>query len=72
MLRDGGGVEEWQVEQAQEALEIYYEQFRGIALDLPQASQAGRQVATPEAVVGEAPGPTPQVDDTIPTSVRIT
>jgi site-specific recombinase XerD len=28
MLRDGGGVEQWQVEQAQEALEIYYEQFR--------------------------------------------
>ena len=39
MLRDGGGVEPWQVEQAQEALEIYYEQFRGIALaGQPQAS----------------------------------
>jgi integron integrase len=51
MLRDGGGVEQWQVEQAQEALEIYYEQFRGIALDAQPK---------PNADATEPPGPSPQ------------
>ena len=54
MLRDGGGVEPWQVEQAQEALEIYYEQFRGIALE-------GQP--PPEAGAGEAPEPPPRASD---------
>ncbi len=48
ILRGQDGVEDWQVEQAQEALEIYYEQFRGIALD--------RQ-PTPEVGTAETPGP---------------
>ena len=50
MLRDGGGVEDWQVAQAREALEIYYEQFRGIAL-----AAAGHG---PERAAGES-GETP-------------
>jgi integron integrase len=57
ILRDGVGVEQWQVEQAQEALEIYYEQFRGIAL---------HGQPTPEAPAGDAPEPSPQASDLKP------
>jgi integron integrase len=45
------------VEQAQEALEIYYEQFRGIAL---------HGQPTPEAPAGDAPEPSPQASDLKP------
>lgn len=39
-LRADSAVQQWQVEQAQDALEIYYGQFRGIALG-PESDRAG-------------------------------
>lgn len=43
-LTEQGGAADWQVIQAREALEIYYEQFRGIALD-PAPGTAPRNQA---------------------------
>ena len=46
LTRDPGAVD-WQVKQAQDALEIYYEQFRGIALDASQAAEPHLQEVGP-------------------------
>ena len=43
------GVADWQVTQARDALEIYYEQFRGIALDPARSSTLKSRRATSEA-----------------------
>ena len=40
---------DWQVKQAQDALEIYYRQFRGIALDPSQATEPHVQQVAPSA-----------------------
>ena len=44
------GVADWQIVQARDALEVYYEQFRGIALEPAQAmgAQAERGSDTPK------------------------
>ena len=71
-LTGDSSVADWQVKQAQQALEIYYEQFRGIALSPPPNSTGGgrgqAQVTAPR--VQEAlPGATEaSATDTIPLS----
>jgi hypothetical protein len=54
VLREAGGNSNWQIAQARDALELYYEQFRGIALaprsdhvvaSTPSATSTNRQEA---------------------------
>ena len=65
------GVAEWQVIQAREALEIYYEQFRGIALD-PAPGRAQKEMPTdqgpPQARVRERAAPYPPAPPPPPAS----
>ena len=42
-LSHNPNVADWQLHQARDALEIYYEQFRGIALELPQTALSDTQ-----------------------------
>jgi len=55
-LAEQSGVADWQVAQARDALEVYYEQFRGIALDAPGAPPAvGAEMGVPEPPSGLQP-----------------
>ena len=60
VLRVDPKMAEWQVQQAEDALVLYYEQFRGIALgDLPEAERQGEASANPEPAKTE-PVPAPR------------
>lgn len=44
ILRDDPGIANWQVTQAKDAIEVYYEQFRGIALEPDTMSQSDQNI----------------------------
>ena len=61
-------VADWQVAQARDALEVYYEQFRGIALDPTQktdtcGAEVSGQASTDRAALGERGGSKSAVDE---------
>jgi len=55
-LEQDGAVQEWQVRQAEDALQRYYEQFRGVALDAPtRESETTLPVQTSPPLVAAPP-----------------
>jgi len=57
------GTENWQVQQARDALELYYERFRGIALQ-PRSGIPKLHVTSSPAVAQVTPSVTPPTDRT--------
>jgi len=56
-LTEQHGVAEWQVTQARDALEVYYEQFRGIALDPAGETGPGKEAGRAEPADGSTRRP---------------